>query len=100
MHILELTKDHPEIAEAEALALIQPKIYRKYENFLMLESKLDLFTRLAYTNKVFKVLFHCKESEVEFKTAMFPWKKYYEDSFSVKKIGKGIPENSLADMVG
>lgn len=100
MHILELTKDDLELAQAEALALLKPKLHRKYDSLLILDTNLKLYTRLAYTNSVFKVLFHCKEHEVEFKTAMFPWKKYYEKNFSVKRIGKGIPEKDLASMVG
>jgi tRNA (guanine10-N2)-dimethyltransferase len=101
MYILELTKDYPELAKAEALALLKPKLSRDYENLLILDSKSDLYNRLAYTNAAYKVLFHCKPHEVEQKIALFPWKRYYEESFSVSKVGKSdFKQEELAIMVG
>ena len=59
------------------------------DRVLILKSKeniKDLITRLAYTKRIFKLLFSCKKKELIKKFENYPWEKIYQKNFSIRII--------------
>jgi len=53
---------------------------------LKLENIKGLINRLAYTKKIFKLLFSCKKKELIRKFENYPWEKIYQKNFSIRII--------------
>jgi tRNA (guanine10-N2)-dimethyltransferase len=96
MILLELSKEDLDLSREEALALAE-QTNQLYDNYLLVNKSFD-YERLAYTKRVFEVLFSCKENELKEKI-----KKYefcFTGSFAVNKTGKSkLKIEELADLV-
>jgi len=97
-YILQLSKEHLPLAQAEAELLLGIKGKRE-GNLLFLKKISPLAERLAFTKEIFKILFTCPSSSLKKGLSTFNWQKIYKKSFSVRINGKGFNEPELASII-
>lgn len=98
-YLLLLSGENLELAKEEATSLADSRKFKQRGNLLILESKSFEFKRLAYTHKVFRFLFSCKEKEFVKKIKNIDWQKHYKKSFSVKSHNLNIGAGKIADII-
>jgi len=105
-YLFLLSGENIRLAKAEALALTKAKDYRFEDTVLILKSKeniRNLIKRLAYTKKIFKILFSCKKNKLISYFENYEWNKIYKKDFSIRIINltdeKTESEKSLAKFV-
>lgn len=99
MNLLLLSKENPELAKAEAEALLGRA---EADNHILLteNNELKLMERLAFASKIYKILFASDEKKLEKDMKSFDWNSVYEKSFCLRIEGKlGKKESELADIV-
>jgi tRNA (guanine10-N2)-dimethyltransferase len=98
-HIFLLSKENLELSKEEVLSL-EKKEYILDDNLLILDSdNIDFLSkRLAYTKKILRLLFLCKEKELKENLENYDWQKVYKKSFSLKIEGK--TDHKEADLAG
>lgn len=94
-----LSKQNISLAAAEVLALALPKDYELYENLLIMETDFNDFQRLAYTIRVYDLLFIAYKNNLLQKMTLFDWKKIYKDNFAVRTFNSDIQEKELAGYI-
>lgn len=104
-----VSKQDIELAKDEVLALAKPKESFLDQNILIIDKKINterLSKRLAYTRKIYRLLFYTGWENLLYSIERFPWKKVYEDSFILrisnlcrKKLPKDYKEKVLAGYV-
>ena len=85
--VLLLSKENIGLAKEEAIALLKPKKALFKDNLLLVKAtkkQLQLTQRLAYTKKVYKLLFECRNKTLEKAVQRFSWQKIYKTSFSLR----------------
>ncbi len=85
--ILLLSKENINLAKEEAIALLKPKKVLLKDNLLLVkatEKQLQPAKRLAYTKKVYRLLFECSNKKLEESIKRFHWQKIYKTSFSLR----------------
>ncbi len=88
-HLLLLSGEHPGLAAAEAVAVLKPKTYKHLARVLLLQKssiRLQDVARLAYTKKLFKLLFITSRQRLIQDIQRFPWKDHYKKNFCVRII--------------
>jgi tRNA (guanine10-N2)-dimethyltransferase len=99
MKLLQLSKENIELARNEVYSVTSSRKFIVDQNLLMVDTKIDL-SRLAYTHSVYKLLFFCKKEDLSERIRTYPFKRQYDKSFCVKKIGDvGLSGKELAGMV-
>jgi len=86
-YVFLLSGENIRLAKAEALAFVKP--YKVEDRILILESKeniQNLIKRLAYTRKIFKLLFSCSKKELIKKFENYDWNTIYKKDFSIRII--------------
>ncbi len=83
-HLLLLSKENLKLAKEEALSIANTKNYRLIKNYLILETKKTDFSRLAFTKKVYQILFTTKKNNLSKKIKTFNFNKYYKKDFAVR----------------
>ena len=104
-----VSKQDIELAKDEVLALVKLKESFLDQNLLIIDKKIDtgrLSKRLAYTRKIYRLLFYTGWENLLPLLERFPWKEVYEDNFilrisnlSRKKLPKDYNEKVLAGYV-
>ncbi len=88
-YLFVLSKEDIGIAKEEVLALVSCIDNKLIDNYLILNRKIkisnNILKRLAYTKKVYRVLFIPK-SKKDYDN--FDWQRYYKNSFSVRAYGE------------
>ena len=91
-YLFLLSRENVSLACAEVLNLAKYKSYKLIDNILVLEcSKSEirfLSNRLAYTRLILRVLFICRQTQLNGQVNKFNWQRIYSKSFGVKIIGK------------
>ncbi len=103
MYAFELSKKNMQLSESEVLELLgikqKPKLI---ENFLFAEKIggkiIEKASRLAFTRKVFKLLFDGSKKDLEKLMKNFSWKKIYRSSFALRVYNS--PEWQEKDLAG
>ena len=99
MYLLELSKENLRLAAAEAIALLKIKKSNwKLDNNLLIikknsekksnnEAIQKLLNRLAFTRKVYTLLFECSIPSLQEKTKKYTWDKSYKQNCAVRLKG-------------
>ena len=83
-----LSGENSGIGKAEVLALTNAKKFEFVDRFLVVDTdKKGLDERLAFTHKVFKLLFSCKLGDLVKKVNSFSWNRVYKNDFCVRIVG-------------
>src|SRR3989338_7184519 len=89
-HILELSGEYPDLAAAEARALLRPKKATHTGQVLLVDcADISQGKRLAYTKRIFLFLFEATHRHILKKIEAFAWDTYYKKSFMVRLINPG-----------
>lgn len=96
-----LSGENVGIGKAEVLALTNAERFELVDRFLVVDTeKKDLDERLAFTHKIFRVLFSCKSDGLTDKVESFNWNHVYEKDFCVRVVGSSsFSEKDLAAMI-
>lgn len=88
MYLFLLSKENLELSKWEVLLLLEIEKYKETENLLLIpeisEKNFDRIQRLAYTKKVYKLLFQCPEKSLIKNLENYDFSKIYKKSFSLK----------------
>lgn len=99
MYIYFLNKQNIDISVAEVLALANTKNHLLMDNCLFLSELVD-FKRLAYTKRVYEVLFETAEEHLIEAVHEFDFNKVYKESFRLRLINnKDFDVEALADIM-
>ncbi|MBN2422638.1 methyltransferase domain-containing protein [Candidatus Woesearchaeota archaeon] len=91
-HIFLLSKENIELAKQEVLALAKPKNNELIDNLLVINTKLNMQERLAYTHSVYGFLFKSNKNKLIEKIGNYNWQKIYKNNFCVRCINSNDPE--------
>jgi len=83
--IFQLSKENLDLSKAEVEALAN-KTGTLIEDLLILDTKFN-FNRLAYTKKVYNLIFTSTKKQIKNKINSFNWQKIYNKSFCVRVFG-------------
>jgi tRNA (guanine10-N2)-dimethyltransferase len=106
-YVIELSKENLKLSVMEAVHFLGLKDYELEDNLLQFNTGSPAHLKmLAYAKAAYRLLFSCKEDELEEKIRRYPWNRIYKKSFYVekKKTNKapkiaGEKTKDLADMV-
>lgn len=99
MYLYLLSKANLELSIAEVMALAKNKDFEVIENCLLLNELVD-YIRLAYTKKVFRVLFVSNEKTLLEDMKKFNFSDFYNEDFKLELVnGKNHDLKTLADIV-
>lgn len=87
-YLFLLSGENVKLAKEEVLALIKCN-YKLDDRILILKEEKniqDVLKRLAYTKKIFSLLFYCKKSNLISNFENFDWNKIYKKDFSIRII--------------
>lgn len=102
MHILELSGENLELSRIEAESLLNLKDTQATGQYLACSIptiNLDKIQRLAYTKKIYEVLYSTDVKNLEASLEVYPWKNYYRKNFCVR-IDSIIPKENLSKSNG
>jgi tRNA (guanine10-N2)-dimethyltransferase len=102
--LLELSKENLDLSNQEVVNLAKCKHPYSFSNFLLIDSdakEIDfLAKRLAYTKRIYKVLFLCMEKNLVSNLNKFDWHNVYSKNFSVRlNYNSKMSEKDLAGIV-
>ncbi len=94
-----LSGDNVELAKEEALAVANAKSSDLYGRILIADCRKFNFERLAFTHKVYGLVFISDEKGLEKKLQKTKWQKFYKDNFRVRTKFTEYPERKIAAFV-
>ncbi len=94
-----LSGDNVELAKEEALAVANAKSSELYGRILVADCRKFNFKRLAFTHKVYKLVFVSGEKDLENNLKKTNWQKMYKDNFRVRTKFTEYPERKIAAFV-
>lgn len=98
MYIYKLSKQNLDLSKAEVLALAKKK-GKLMGNYLLLDELID-YKRLAYTKKVYKLLFSTTKSKIKKDISSFNFNSIYKNNFRVSLVNnKYFEVSELADII-
>ena len=83
-YLLLLSKENLRLAKEEAISIANTKDYKLTQNYLILKTKKKDFSRLAFTKKIFKILFITQTNNLPKKIKTFNFNKYCKKDFAVR----------------
>ena len=85
--IFLLSKYNPELSKAEVLNLLNIKHYKVKNNLLITKERInpDLIKRLAYTRRIYQLLFEPDYKNLIKNIQTYNWQKIYKKDFCVRK---------------
>lgn len=104
-YVFLVSKQNLELSKAEVLNLLEVKNYEAKDNLLIITKKInhDLARRLAYTRRIYLLLFESDYKNLKTKIENYDWKKIYKKDFCVRKLQlcdkETLPENKIADLI-
>lgn len=93
-----LVKENIPIAIQEVLSLCKETEYELIDNILILETNFKDFERLAYTRKVYQLLFIAYKNSLLETMQDFNWQQIYKENFCVRT-NSDFPEKELAGYI-
>lgn len=97
--IFSLSKKDLEFSKQEILKLYHKTDYELIENLLIIDTKHNYFSHLAYTNELYQFLFESDIKNIEKDIINFDWEKVYKTSFSVRVVNNVKIERKLAGLI-
>ncbi|MBC8495376.1 methyltransferase domain-containing protein [archaeon] len=99
MYLYLLSKANLKLSIAEVMALSKNKEFEVIENGLLLNELVD-YTKLAYTKKVFRVLFVSNEKKLLEDMKKFNFNDFYNEDFKLELVNsKNHDLKTLADII-
>ncbi len=99
MHIYLLSKHDPEMSRQEVLALAGDNKHRMSGNLLFMDELID-YKRLAYTKKVYQLLFSTTKDRLVDDLKLFGFNEHFEESFKLEvKNNEDFEVSYLADII-
>lgn len=102
-YVFLVSKENIALAKEEVLSLVNSKLYKLDKNLLILDINLNLVpflaNRLAYTKKIFRLLFSCKEKNLIKNMQNFNWQKIYKENFALRTENNNYSEKELAGFI-
>lgn len=99
MHLYKLNKQNIELSKAEVLALAKKQQHELVQGYLLLDKLVD-FKRLAYTKKVYEILFETNKDSLFKDLRSYDFNTIYKESFRLRLINNpGFKESELADIM-
>lgn len=99
MYLYFLNKQNIDLSVAEVLALANTKDYKLIDNCLFISELVD-FKRLAYTKRVYEVLFETAEEHLIEAVHAYDFNKIFKESFRLRLINnKDFDVEALADII-
>jgi len=86
-HVLLLSQEDIDLSSYEAVSLLEIKRYAMNSNLLLCNinnNNLHKISRLAYTRKVFGLLFDCKSKDIHSMLLQYDWSKIYKENFCLR----------------
>lgn len=83
-YLLLLSKENLKLAKEEALSIANTKNYKLIKNYLILKAKNKDFSRLAFTKRIYQILFITQTKNISKKIKAFNFNKYYKKDFAVR----------------
>jgi len=83
-YLLLLSKENLKLAKEEAISIANTKDYKLIKNYLILKTEKKDFSRLAFTKKIFRILFITQTNNLSKKIKAFNFNKYYKKNFAVR----------------
>lgn len=99
-YLLKASGENLLLAKFEAMSLAKVKQIKQDNNLLVINSKDLGYKRLAYTKKVYKLLFKCDKNQLINYVKRYEWKKVCGKTFYVKSYHAGFSTKTLANLVG
>ncbi len=99
--LFDLSQENLDIAIYEVISLLEIKKYTLNNHFLsatVSPKNIKDIQRLAYTHAAYQILFSATKNTLYQKTKKFPWQKYYQQNFAVRRHGFN-DERELADFI-
>jgi len=85
LRLFHLSKDHPEMARDEVIALAGDNVSHQFDDILVIETQAEsLHSRLAYCRAVYRFLFICDEPSLAKTIDSVDWPSFYKGSFAVR----------------
>ena len=86
--IFLLSKQNIELSKSEAVGLLDLKDCKTKNNLLITDGKInaDLSKRLAYTKRIYNLLFESSYKDLNKRINDFNWQKHYNKDFCVRKV--------------
>lgn len=94
-----LSKQNTPLSSAEVLALANPKEHELVDNLLILDTDFKDFDRLAYTKRIYDLLFIAYKHDLEDKMKNFDWQSIYKKNFCIRAFDSEISEKDLAGFI-
>lgn len=90
----------PEMAEAEALSLLQAKKIERHGEILLVETEKQAEAkRLAFTRAVYEHWFTCPESKLWIQIDAFDWQKHVQGSLAINVHHGKVRNSQIADRI-
>lgn len=102
MKLYLLSGEHIGLAREEIFSLVRPSSFIFDEKVLCINTKKKIGKRLAYTHKIFKLLFRCKKTKLFDTIRTFDFQTFYTENYKVTKIDfckSIITEKILAEKI-
>lgn len=96
--LFSLSKEDLDLAKSEISSLLGSRVER-YDDLAVTSSASKLYKRLAYTRKVYNLLFTVKKKEFIESFSSYPWKKVYKKSFCVRSHLTSFSDKDLAKII-
>ncbi|MFH1589100.1 MAG: methyltransferase domain-containing protein [archaeon] len=99
MYIYFLNKQNLDLSVAEVLALAKTKVYTLVGNCLLLAELVD-YKRLAYTKRVYELLFETAEEHLIEAVHTYDFNRVFKESFRLRLVnGKDFDVEALANII-
>ena len=90
-----LSKQNLALSQQEVLSLTD-KEHELVDNLLIVDTDFDDYNRLAYTKRVYELLFIAYKNNLEEKMQNFDWQKIYKKDFAIRTFNSDLKEQDLA----
>lgn len=98
--IFLLSKLNLNLSKEEVLQLFKIKSYELIDNLLIIDNKIKLYDRLAYTKAIYQLLFISNKKEIKKRIKSFNWNKIYKKNYCVRFNGTtNYNESEFADLI-
>lgn len=91
-----LLKENISLSQQEVLSLINSPHHELVGNLLITETDFDDYERLAYTKRIYQLLFIAYKHNLEQKLDSFDWNSIYRSNFCLRTFEKDLDEKILA----
>ena len=96
--IFLLSKQNLDLSKQEVLSLTDDE-HESVDNLLIIDTKFKDYERLAYTKRVYDLLFIAYKKDLEEKLENFDWKKVYKKNFALRVFNTDLKEAALAGYI-